>query len=328
MTTETIFRFLHPWFLAALPIPFLLLGLSLWRRRRGRPGILYSDLSIARDIPKSTRQHVESLLPWTRTAALCLGIVALARPQFGNVEYNVSSLGVDIALVIDVSNSMTITDFRPNRLEAAKSAAIDFVEGRTTDRVTVVVFGEFAGVLCPPTLDMETAKRFIDAIYDGIIPDSATAIGDGLGTAVKKLEDSEAKSRVAILLTDGENNSGTLAPLQAAESAKTLGVRVYTIGVGGDGRIPGMPFSLPRGSGFDAKTLQEIASITGGKYYHATDEKSLNEIYDEIDQLEKSEIEVDQSADFDEQFPVYLYPALILLGLEIFMQAFWLRRLP
>jgi Ca-activated chloride channel family protein len=279
------------------------------------------------------KQRVETLLPWLRTLVLCLGIVALARPQYGDIEYNVKSLGVDIALVIDVSNSMQERDFRPNRLEAAKEAAIEFVSNRLTDRVSVIVFGEFAGTLCPPTLDMATAERFIGAIYDGIIPNNATAIGDGLGTAVKKMEDSPAKSRVAILLTDGENNTGELTPEQASETAKALGVRVYTIGVGrgasfARSRIPGFNLGIQGGQGFDEETLKKIASETGGKYFHATDEKTLKSIYDEIDRMEKSEIEVDESADMNEQFSFFWFPALALLGLEFILRAFWLRRLP
>lgn len=327
---DTIFRFLHPWFLVALPLPFILLAFELMRRKRRTPSFLYSDLSVAEGIPVSMRQRVLALLPWTRTIVLCLGILALARPQFGTVQYNVSSLGVDIGLVIDVSNSMQERDFRPNRLEAAKQAAIDFVEDRKTDRVSVVVFGEYAGVLCPPTLDMATVERFISAIQDGIIGNSATAIGDGLATSVRKMEDSPAKSKVAILLTDGENNSGKLSPTQAAEVAEALGVRVYTIGVGRTFAPRGLPGQLRIGGapGFDEGTLREIAEMTGGKYYHATDEKKLKEIYDEIDQLEKSEIEVDETADFNEQFYYFWFPALVLLGLEFLLRALWLRRLP
>jgi len=327
---DTIFRFLHPWFLLALPLPFLLLGWQLWRRRRRTPAFLYSDLSVASGLPKSMRQRIEAIFPWTRTLVLCLGIVALARPQFGSVEYNVTSLGVDIGLVIDVSNSMQERDFQPNRLEAAKRAAKDFVDNRETDRVSVVVFGEYAAVLCPPTLDMETVKGFIDAIYDGIIGNSATAIGDGLATAVRRMEDSPAKSRVAILLTDGENNTGKLSPTQAAEIADSLDVRVYTIGVGRtyvQRRGPGgLQFTRP--VGFDEETLRQIAETTGGKYYHATDTEKLTQIYSEIDRLEKTEIEVDETADFNERFMFLWTPALLLLGLEFLLRAFWLRRLP
>jgi len=330
---EIIYRFLHPWFLVALPVPILLLALQLWRERRAVPSVLYSDLSIARGLPKSMRQRLMSLLPWTRALALCLGIVGLARPQQGTVEMNVSSLGVDIAMVLDVSGSMQDTDFRPNRLEAAKIAASKFVENRKTDRVSVVVFATSAALLCPPTLDMGTAALFIESIYDGIIANNSTAVGEGLGLAVKQLtpakdDPMQVKSRVAILLTDGASNSGKLEPMQSAEIAKALGVRVYTIGMGGAPQTRGNLFGGNVGGGFDEKSLREIAEFTGGRYFHATDEKSLQQVYREIDEMEKSDIKVDQTADFDERFLYFWGPGLLLLALEFLLRAFWLRRLP
>lgn len=332
MSPEIIYRFLNPWVLVALPLPFFLLAWQLGRQRGQTPSILYSDLSVARGLPRSMRQRLLGIFPWTRTIALCLGIVALARPQFGTIEYNVSSLGVDIALVLDVSGSMQEQDFRPNRLEAAKSAAIDFVRDRRTDRISVILFGEQAAILTPPTLDMRSVEMFIGAIFDGILPNNKTAIGEGLGLALKQLENSTAKSRVVVLLTDGENNAGTLTPAQAAEAARALGVRVYTIGMGGGGVTPrgmGNFFNLPRGgSGFDPTAIIQIAEVTGGRYFHATDEQNLKKIYDEIDRMEKSEIEVDETADYSERFEYFWFPALILLALELLLRAFWLWRLP
>lgn len=318
----SINHFQNPWLLLLLPLPFALLFWHLYRSKR-QPAVVYSDLSIARDIAPSIRQRVLKMLPFVRTVALCLGIVALARPQYGTVVYNQESLGVDIALSIDVSGSMRQKDYYPNRLEAAKRAAISFVDNRETDRISVIIFGVEAALLCPPTLDMEVVKMFIEAIQDGMINNQATAVGDGLAMALRKLEDSDAASRVVILLTDGESNSGEIQPLQAAEIAEALAVRVYTIGVGSRSMFRGM--TAP---GFDEGTLQEIADLTGGRYFSATNEKQLEEIYMEIDRLEKSKIEVEESANYDERFMYFWFPGLILLAMEFLMRAFWLRRLP
>lgn len=321
-------HFQNPWLLLLLPVPLLLLVWQLSSARRAA-AILYSDLTLLAGLPVTLRQRALGLLPWMRCGALCLGVVALARPQFGIVEMRATSLGVDIAIVMDVSGSMQEQDYAPNRLEAAKAAASSFVEGRKTDRVTVVIFGESAAVLCPPTMDMGAAKTFIAAIGDGIIRNQATAVGDGLALGVSKLKDSKAKSRVAILLTDGESNSGKIKPLQAAEIAKALNVRVYSIGVGRSGGRRGLPFVNPgQGAGFDDSDLRAIAERTGGKYFLATDERTLKNIYEEIDRLEKTEIEVQESTDFEERFLWFWYPALVLLGLEFLLRALWLRRIP
>jgi Ca-activated chloride channel homolog len=326
---DTIFRFLQPWVLFFLVLPPLFLAWELWRRRSNVPSVLYSDLSLARGLPKSLKQKAGALFPWVRFLVLVLGIIALARPQFGTIERRVGSLGVDISLVLDVSNSMQQPDFVPNRLEAAKEAAIEFIKNRETDRVSVIIFGKDVGVLLPPTLDMSTAEMFIQSVYDGILDNTATAIGDGLGMAVKKMEDSTAKSRVVILLTDGDNNAGKLKPMQAAEVAKSLDVRVYTIGVGSirtRGRLGA--FGPISGMSFDETTLKKIANLTGGKYYRATDKETLKGIYREIDEMEKTEVKVDETASYNEQFHLLWLPALFLLGLEIFLRAFWIGRLP
>ncbi|MCC6547079.1 VWA domain-containing protein [Candidatus Sumerlaeota bacterium] len=336
-TQDMIYRFLHPWWLVALPLPFVWLLIQRRMERKRSPSILFSDLSVLEGIPITFAQRVHYLLPWIRSFALLLGILAMARPQAGNIQFNTSSLGVDIAMVLDVSGSMQAQDFRPNRLEAMKEAAIRFIRNRESDRISVIVFGESAGVLCPPTLDMGAAELFVAAIQDGMIRNHSTAVGEGLALGVSKLKDSSAKSRVAILLTDGENNSGKIPPMQAAEIAKSLNVRVYTIGMGDDGSggatimiggqrvtIPGAPAGTPPAQ----DTLKEIARITGGQFFHASNERGLNQIYDEINKLEKTEIESTQTADFNERFMLFWYPALFLLALEFLARAFWLRRLP
>jgi Ca-activated chloride channel family protein len=322
MTGLMINQFAAPWVLALLPLPLLLLWLQQ-RRLAVPPTVLYSDLSVARGLPRSLRQTVLAMLPWTRALVLMLGIVALARPQLGTREFSVSSLGIDIAMVLDVSGSMQAQDLLPNRLEAAKAAAVQFVEGRKSDRVSVVVFGETAAVLCPPTLDLGAVQMFLRSIHDGMIRNNATAIGDGLALAVSKLKDSEAKSRVVVLLSDGENNAGRLEPMQAAEIARALGVRVYTISVG---RPAGPPGSAR--AGFDTTDLRNIAQVTGGQYFHASNEEALRRVYAEIDQMERTEIETNETASYDERFMVFLLPALMLLGLELALRALFVGRLP
>ena len=324
MSTEIFYRFLFPWVLVGLPLPFVLLWLE-WRRPH--PTHLFSDLGFLAGMPVSWRTRAAQILPWMRTLALCLGIFAMARPQLGTIEYNATTLGVDIALVMDVSGSMQERDFNPNRLEASKEAAIKFIQSRKSDRITVVVFSEKAATLCPPTTDLGAAQMFVESISDGIIPNQSTAVGDGLALAVSKLKDSPAKSRVAVLLTDGESNSGSLKPDQAAEIARSLGVKVYTISVGSVGMLDVFGRQM-QGAVAAQPQLQRIAEITGGKYYTAANERKLREVYDEIDRLEKTEMQVNETADFSEKFMFFWYPALALLALELLLRAFVLRRLP
>ncbi|MBI1290341.1 VWA domain-containing protein [bacterium] len=331
--SNLINHFAHPWMLLALVLVPLLLILQR-RSERNAPSVLYSDLSMARGLPRSARQRFLAMVPYSRALVLTLGIVALARPQYGNLEMKTSALGVDIALVLDVSGSMMEDDYVPNRLEAAKAAAQAFVKARATDRVSVIVFATSAALLCPPTLDMAAAEQFIGSIHRDMIANGSTAVGDGLGLAVSKLKDSKAKSRVAIVLTDGDSNSGRLTPEQAAETAEALKVRVYTIGLTrGNSSAPQMgllggPMFAPPSAGFNEELLKNIAERTGGKYFRANNERSLRQIYQEIDALEKTEIEVKQTADYDERFFYFWLPALALLGLEFLLKAFWLRRLP
>jgi Ca-activated chloride channel family protein len=334
MTRDVSFQFLNPEFLAALVLVPLAVWSAMRVRRIGRPTLVYSDLAPMQGLRPTWRMRADALLPWMRGLALALGIVALARPQLGTVERNVRTLGVDIVLAIDTSGSMQAMDLEPNRLEAAKAAATDFVSRRRYDRIAVVLFGESAALLCPPTFDHDAVKMFIAAIRDKIIKGGSTAIGSGLALATSKLKDSPAKSRVVVLLTDGVNNSGIISPLQAAEAAKALGVRVYTIGVGGDretlarvrdefGRITTRPFE-----GVDSATLTKIAEMTGGRYFQAKDNESLQSVYKEIDRLERTELEVDETADYEERFLLLWGPALLLLGLETLLRALVLRRIP
>lgn len=332
----TDFRFLHPLLFAALALVPLLLWLRIRNGRKGMPTVLFSDGALLATARPTWRTRAWAMMPWMRGAVLCLGIVALARPQLGTIERNVRSLGVDIAISMDVSGSMQAMDIKPNRLEAAKVTAAEFVRNRPTDRISVVLYGVDAAVLCPPTFDHDAVAMFINSIHNEIIDGQGTAIGTGLALAVDRLKDSEAKSRVVILLSDGQNNSGKIDPLQAAEIAKALDVRVYTIGMGGDG--PALiqqtdPFGRVRTVSrpdmeVDEVTLRRIADLTGGRYFRATSTEGLTRIYSEINQLEKTEIETEESADYDERFMLLWIPGLILLGMEFLLRGFVLRRVP
>lgn len=327
-------RFLNPAFLALLPWPLVWLAWHRWRSGKRHPTLVYSDVSLLGGIQPTFKQRVLRLMPWVRVLVLMLGIIALARPQYGSIERHVNSMGLDIALVIDVSGSMQAQDFKPNRLEAAKAVVKKFIEGRPNDRISIIIFAEDAAVLSPPTFDSEAAKLFVDNIHDQIIPNTRTAIGMGLALGVDKLKDSKAKSKVLVLLTDGDNNAGVIQPLQAAEAAKALKIRTYTIGVGTDGETV-IPQQTPLGPvmqrvtfTIDEDTLTKIAEMTGGKYFRAKEERALARIYNEIDHLEKTEIEATNYANFDERFMWLWGPALALVLLEFLLRAFWLVRLP
>ncbi len=268
---------------------------------------------------------------------IILFIVALARPQWGNKETEISSEGVDIVLVLDTSGSMAGMDFRlngemVNRLTVVKKVVTEFIQQQQSNRIGMIIFGDKAYTQCPLTLDYDVLIQFLDHISIGIAGD-ATAIGDGLALAVKRLKDLPSKSKVVVLLTDGRNNAGTIAPEKAAEIAKSFGIRVYTIGIGTKGPVP-----FPQRGFFgtqlvyvdldmDEETLRKIAEVTSGKYYFATDSEKLREIYQEIAKLEKTIVKVKHYEHYDEWFPYLLFPALGLLLLEILLGATLLRRL-
>lgn len=329
-------RFLHPEFLFLLPLPLLWL---IWHRLRAHrtPAVTYSSVAALAAGGKTLRLRALALLPWLRTIALILGIVALARPQYGQVERLRSAHGIDIAIVLDISGSMDFDDFKPTRLEAAKQTAIDFVGMRDNDRITTIIFGTEAHILVPPTFDQRATQEFIGMLAEDTLPREArrTAIGDGLGLAVRKLEEIGAETRVVVLLTDGENNAGRLEPMQAAEIARALGVRVYTIAVGTNEtfvRTVRDEFGFTRRQviemTIDEELLEEIADMTGGRFFSALDEAALAEVYREIDALERTEIETSEFDDFDERFLWLWFPALALLGMELLARGFWLGRLP
>ena len=266
--------------------------------------------------------------------AIALVIVILARPQSTNSWQNSSTEGIDIMMAIDISSSMLAQDLRPNRLEAAKNVAAAFINGRPNDNIGLVVFSAESFTQCPLTTDHAILLNLFKNIQSGMIEDG-TAIGLGLANAVSRIKDSQAKSKVIILLTDGSNNRGEIAPVTAAEIAKTFGIRVYTIGVGTKGEAP-YPFRLPGGMiqtqmipvDIDEPTLKQIATTTGGQYFRATDNASLKEIYSEIDQMEKTKISVREYSKKQEEYKNIALLLLALLLLELLLKHTLLKKIP
>jgi Ca-activated chloride channel family protein len=279
---------------------------------------------------KSSFMHLPFLL---RLLTIAFIIAALARPQTKTDEQQAEGEGVDIVLAIDVSGSMTAQDFTPNRMEAAKKVAQDFIDSRLTDRIAVVIFSGESFTQCPLTTDRAVLKSAVDNIRNGLLEDG-TAIGDGLATSVDRLRSSKTKSKVIILLTDGENNGGLIGPANAKEIAKAFGVKVYTIGVGTEGYAP---FPVRTAMGvvmqqqkvtIDEKLLKEIADETGGKYFRAKDNASLAGIYKEIDGLEKSKVDISTLTRYTEKFFPFALMAIGLLLLEFLLRFTVLKKFP
>ena len=271
---------------------------------------------------------------WRARWALAAFVVALARPQTGITTENVLTEGIDIIMVLDVSSSMLAEDLEPNRLEAAKSVGGEFVGGRRNDRIGLVAFAGQAFTQAPLTFDYDVVQSLLGELEIGMIEDG-TAVGMGLATAVKRLQASPAESKVVVLLTDGRSNRGEIGPVTAAQMAEALGIRVYTIGAGSQGSAR-FPVQDPLGGtryanmrvDIDEPTLQEVAERTGGRYFRATDTESLQEIYAEIDELERTEIEVENFTQFEEEFPLPLGFGFLLLMAELALVQTVLRRLP
>lgn len=314
-------------FLVLLPLVAHYVFLHL----RNRSTFRYSNVATiadAADTLKSKLIHVPFVL---RMLALALLIVALARPQSTSSWQDVTAEGIDIVMALDISGSMLAEDFKPNRLEAAKKVAKTFISNRPNDRLGLVVFAGESFTQCPLTTDHSVILNLFNDVKSGMLEDG-TAIGMGLATSVKRLKDSEAISKVVILLTDGDNNSGSIAPATAAEIAEEFGVRVYTIGVGTRGMAP-MPFVDPFGrtryQDMEVKINEElmtrIADMTGGKYFRATDNESLENVYREIDELEKSKIDVTEYRKRKEEFLPFAIGALLLLALELILKQTVLR---
>jgi len=308
------------WLLLLLPLAWL-----VWRRQR-RVRDITLRLSRADDSlgPSTWRTQARRGLPLLRWAALGSLVIAMARPQLKWEQEKVKADAVDIMLAIDISPSMLSRDFDPDRLAVAKKVAVDFVEKRPYDRLGLVAFSAEAFTQCPLTTDRHVVQSFIRELQVGRLEDG-TAIGMGLATAVNRLKDSPSRSKVVILLTDGENNAGYIPPLKAAEIAKTLGVRVYTVGIGTEGivlspaqRMPDGSYAFaPRQMTFDTDLLRKIAEATDGKFYRAYSEKDLEGIYEQIDQLEKTRIEVSVVRQTTDYFHWFITLAVVLLLLEV-----------
>jgi Ca-activated chloride channel family protein len=324
----------HPWVLLLLPL-LALLGFVWARvRRRLEVGLAFSAPSELRGT-LGRRAHAARALPILRALALALLVVALAGPRIGRAKVRSHSEGVDIVLALDISGSMQALDFAPgNRLDAAKSVAKTFIEGRPGDRIGLVVFASSAFTQCPLTTDHAVLLRLLEQIKIGDIADG-TAVGMAIGTSINRVKDVPGESRVIILLTDGMNNTGVLDPLTAASLASTLGIRIYTIGAGTRGLAP-FPVDDPIFGrrvrqvqvDVDEETLQQIAADTGGLYFRATDSESLARIYERIDALEKRRVETEEYVEYRDVGVYFLWPALALVLLEVLLQATWLRRLP
>lgn len=331
MFSDTFFA--NPKFFFALAILPLLAAWYWIKYRKQQPEMKMSSLLGFSNIRPSLRQRLIHLPFILRLLASALVITALARPQSSSKGQNISTEGIDIILSMDISGSMLAEDFKPNRIEAAKKVAVDFIENRPDDRIGLVIFGGESFTQCPLTTDHAVLKNLFSSINSNMLADG-TALGDGLATATARIKDSKAKSKVVILLTDGVNNSGSIAPLTAAEIAKTFGIRVYTIGVGTRGYAP-YPFKTPLGIQYqnmevqiDEASLTEIARLTGGKYFRATNNNKLKEIYKEIDTLEKTKIEVTEFRKHAEEFlPIALLAGLILFA-EIILRLTLYRSIP
>lgn len=327
-------HFASPYYLWLLALIVPMIAYYVWRVRQGGAAIQISTVEGVLRAPKSVRYYLRHVPFVLRTAAYALLVVALARPQ--GIEQNVrtSTEGIDIMLSIDVSGSMLARDFKPDRITAAKEVAASFISDRVGDRLGLVVFAGEAFTQSPLTTDQSTLQTLLARIRSGLIEDD-TAIGNGLATAINRLRESEAKSKVIILLTDGINNRGEIAPMTAAEIARAQGIRVYTIGVGSRGTAPypavdmfGNMTFINQKVEIDEKTLTEIARLTGGRYFRATDKEKLQAIYDEINQLEKSRVEVTERITYHELFLGWVLAALALLTAELLLSNLVLKRIP
>ncbi|WP_295890207.1 VWA domain-containing protein [uncultured Alistipes sp.] len=328
-------HFASPHYLWLLTLLAPMIAYYVWRTMQGGAAIQISTVEGVARAPKSVRYYLRHLPFALRAATFGLLVVALARPQ--QIEQNVrtSSEGIDIMLAIDVSASMLARDFEPDRITAAKEVAGSFISDRYGDRIGLVAFAAEAFTQSPLTTDQSTLQTLLAQIRSGLIDDSGTAIGNGLATAINRLRESDAKSKVVILLTDGVNNRGEITPITAAEIAKAQNIRVYTIGVGTEGMAPypavdmfGNITFVKQKVEIDEKTLTAMAEMTGGRYFRATDNAKLKAIYDEINQLEKSKVEVTEHLSYHEQFLAWVLAALGLLLAEFLLANLVLKRIP
>ncbi len=333
---ETFFQFHSPGYFILLVFLVPLFVLDLVKLHLIKFDI--SSITLVTGGKKSLRYYLEFIPPLLRLIALILLVVAVARPQWGNKYTEINSEGIDIILALDTSGSMRALDLtldgdEANRLEVIKSVVTQFIDGRSYDRIGMVVFGSEAYTQCPLTLDYDILKGYLDLIEIGIVGEE-TAIGNALATSVKRLSQSKAKSKVIILLTDGQNTAGKISPLNAAELAKDNKIKVYSIAVGRDGRVP-----FPQKTMFgwrkvhmqlevDEETLKEIAKITEGRFFKASSTETLKEVYRTIDEMEKTEVKINEFAEYKEMFVSFLIPAIILLLAAWLLQRTVFLRIP
>ena len=314
--------FANPWCLLLLLIIPAIIAYYVYNRKRLTAEIRFSSTKVFQEMPKNYKHYLRYLPLALHMLALAALIIAIARPQKSDSWSNQTTEGIDIVMAVDISSSMLAEDLKPNRLRAAKKVATEFISSRRNDNIGLVVFAGESFTQCPLTINHAELINLLNGIESGMIEDG-TAIGSGLATAVNRIKDSKAKSKVIILLTDGSNNRGQIAPSTAGEIAKSFGIRVYTIGVGTRGMAP-YPFQTPYGVQYqdvevdiDEESLKNIAETTGGEYFRATDTKSLSSIYREIDKLEKTKIEVKEFSKKEELYHWFVLVLVVCLIGEI-----------
>lgn len=318
------------WLLLIIPV---MIAYEFLVARKKKPQVIYSGFEPFEKKPVTFRERLLNAPLLLRSVAVALIVAALARPQSSSKSTSVTTEGIAIMLAMDLSSSMLAEDLKPNRIEAARKTAIDFVDARMNDMIGLVIFSGESFTQCPITSDHTVVKNMIAKMKSGMLVDG-TAIGEGLATAISRLKDSPAKSKVIILLTDGVNNAGAIAPVTAGELAKTFGIRVYTIGVGKQGMAP-YPMKTPFGTQYvnqevqiDEDIMKQISAATDAKYFRATDNKSLKNIYAEIDKMEKTKVEVSEYKRYSEEYLPWLLAAGIFLLLEMVLRYTLLRTLP
>lgn len=326
-------EYANPKYLYLLLLLIPLIGWYIFKLRKMQATLKLSSGYAFEKAPSTLRVYMRHFPFLLRVIAIALVIIVLARPQSVNSSDISKSEGIDIIMALDISGTMMANDFSPTRLEAAKKVASEFINDRQSDRIGLVIFAGESFTQCPLTTDHRVLLNLLSEVKFGMIEDG-TAIGLGLANSVNRLKDSQSKSRVVILLTDGSNNAGQIAPLTAAELAASYGIRVYTIGIGSRGTsvarvmTPYGMQSMNVSGDFDERTLTEIASKTGGSYFRATDNTSLSGIYDEIDQMEKSHISVNTVTKRKELYLPFAIMALVLIGGELILRRTWLRNIP
>ncbi len=325
--------FLYPWVLFFLLLIPVLIFIYIFKLRKNQSAIKISDSKIFLNTGSSLKVKLIHLPFALKMLALALLILALARPQSFSSGTNFNTEGIDIAIVLDISGSMLAEDFKPNRLEAAKKITDKFIEGRISDRIGLVIFSRVAFTQCPLTIDYSVLRNLLKEIKSGMLEDG-TAIGNAIANGVNRLKNSDAKSKVIILMTDGVNNAGEIAPQSASEIAKAYGIKIYSIGVGTRGEAP-YPVQTPFGIRYqmvpveiDEALLKSISDNTGGKYFRATNNKALEEIYNKIDSMEKTKVEITSYRTAAELFSYLMLPALILFILDLLLSKTIFRKLP